>query len=483
MKGKTVRIELNLLAAGMFLAATSSTLATVRYVWQDSPSPTPPYANWANAAATIQDAADAAAAGDEIVVTNGVYATGGRAAGTNVLVNRVAVDKPLTLRSVNGPQFTVIQGYQVPGTTNGDGAIRCVYLTNGASLSGFTLTNGATGTVDDWSTYRESTGGGAWCESTNAVVSNCVLSGNSAYGNGGGAYGGTLNGCTLAGNSASLGGGVAGDYSLPCTLNNCVITGNSASYHGGGAYSGTLNNCTLTGNSAHGNGGGALGSMLNNCVAYFNTAAEGANYWGEDLYLSLSYCCTTPMPTNGIGNITNAPLFVDYAGGNLRLQTNSPCINAGLNAYAPGPTDLDGLPRIVSGTVDIGAYEFQEPGSAISYAWLQQYGRPTAGSADFNDPDHDGLNNWQEWRCGTCPTNALSALRLLAVSPAATNLSVTWQSVAGVSYFLERSTNLSATPCFTRVATNLPGQPGTTSYSDTTATNPGPYFYRVGVGN
>ena len=74
---------------------------------------------------------------------------------------------------------------------------------------------------------------------------------------------------------------------------------------------------------------------------------------------TLNYCCTTPLPTSGIGNITNAPLFVDQADGNLRLQSNSPCINAGNNAYVAGSTDLDGNPRIVGGTVDIGAYEFK----------------------------------------------------------------------------------------------------------------------------
>jgi hypothetical protein len=549
------------------LVWATSAGAAVRYVNVSSASPSPPYTNWTTAATVIQDAVDVALAGDEILVTNGVYQTGGLAV-YGAMTNRVAVTKPLTLRSVNGPEVTVIRGYQVPGTTNGNGAARCVYLATGATLVGFTLTNGAT--RGEWEGLEQSSlllgGGGVWCQSPSAVLSNCVLSGNSAFlgggafgstlhnctltGNsarsGGGANGATLDNCTLQGNSASeLGGGTADSTLTNCTLignsalvgggssysalHNCTLSGNSAGHEGGGthscvvnnclltrnratdgggAYSGTLNNCTLFGNWATERGGGVgayfysggapgcadLGctmdpAILNNCIVYYNSAPGGPNANGD---VVLYYSCTTALGPliphwdgvalqPGPGNFTNAPLFINEAAGNFRLQPNSPCINAGRNAYAPAGPDLDRNPRIMGGSVDVGAYEFQSPLSAISYAWLQQYGLPTDGSADLADPDGDGLNNWQEWRAWTDAKNPGSALRLLTPSFSANGLVVRWQSVNGQTYFLERGKNLGAQSAFTPLASDLVGQAGTTLYIDTNAVGAGPFFYRVGV--
>ena len=508
------------------------------YVWQDSPTPLPPFNTWASAAHTIQDAVDAAQPRGAVLVTNGVYAGG------------VAVTNPLALRSVNGPQFTVI---------NGGGTTRCVWLGSNAVLSGFTLTNGYRAGRDH--AALSARGGGAYCEPS-AILTNCVLVNNTAYGvlrsdmfyfgtgRGGGAYDGILYNCTLTGNSANESGGgasqstlhnciltsnavtqtansagrgggayestlynciltgnwITGPYGIAygggacestlynCTvaansttgsgggafsgtLYNCTLTANWASYDGGGAYQSILNNCTLVDNMAADSGGGASYGSLNNCIVGYNAAWDGANYWEA----TLNYCCTAPLPTKGVGNITSEPVFADLAGGNLRLQSYSPCINAGNNPYATNTAiDLDGNPRVVSGTVDIGAYEDQGAGSVISYAWLQQYGLPTDGSADFTDPDHDGIDNWHEWLASTDPTNRASSVRL-TIKPSAPPVEVTFFSSASNLYTLHCCTNLTPSSVWTPV----PGQtdvPGSGAVLTLTATNPpAPAFYRVSV--
>src|SRR5437868_2890371 len=111
------------LLAAMFLASASSALAGVHYVDVNSTNATPPYTNWTTAATNIQDAVDAAVAGDEVVVANGTYNTGGRVA--YGYWTAVVVDKLLSVRSLNGAQVTIIDGL---------GLARCAYLTSGASL-------------------------------------------------------------------------------------------------------------------------------------------------------------------------------------------------------------------------------------------------------------------------------------------------------------------------------------------------------------
>lgn len=462
----------------------------VRYVNVNNASPTPPYTNWATAAVTIQDAINAALPDDQILVTNGIYSVGATIV-SDVGTNRVAITNVISVQSVNGPEFTVIDG---------GGLVRCAYLMDGSRIAGFTLTNG----VAD-------SGGGVMCQSEEAFISNCVLAGNSAaVSDGGGAYAGTLVNCVLTGNSAplGLGGGAAwstlnncilagnlardGGGAVSLSLNNCILRSNSAAYGGGAAFStlyhslvennsatdsgggvesSQLVNCTLSGNS----GGAARGSWLFNCISYFNTPD---NY---DAFSELNYTCTMPLPGGGVGNITDAPLFADHTSGNLRLQSNSPCINAGNNAYVGGSADLDGRPRIQAGTVDMGAYEFQPGVSGEFIGWLAGFGLPTDGSADDADTDADGHNAWQEWIAGTVPTDALSALRLLTPTNDESGFTVTWQSVGNRTYFLERASNHADQPPFSLRTSNIVGQSGTMSYTDTNAAGFGQLFYRVGV--
>jgi len=639
----------NLIVGCLFFTAVNA-MAAVLYVDLNSANPVPPYSDWNTAATNIQDAVDAASAGDLILVTNGVYQSGGRPASPHVLTNRVVVDKTVTVQSVNGPVATTIQGFRVPNLSgNASLAVRCVYLANNALLNGFTLTNGCTG-GGTGADHNDSLGAGVFCE-TNAMVSNCVITANNSFNEGGGAYQGnfyncsfitnsafndgggadnstlinctltgnqqlnsdsgsgggayscTLSNCTLTGNSSAVadffgntsgGGGGAGSSILyncelignasgncgggafnssltnclvisnsvselgggtyNCALENCTLTGNSAhSNGGGGAAYGTLNNCTLTENtSVFGGGGGTLGatlidcklfgnlayagggaagailqnclvvsnsaslmidnspdgygggvydcvltnctvagnssivgggtyeSTLYNCIVYSNAAPTNSNYDTSDY---LVFCCTTPFPTNSANNIASDPLFVNPFADDYHLQSNSPCINSGNNACVTVTNDLDGNPRIAGGTVDIGAYEYQTPASIISYAWLQQYGLPTDGSADYADTDGTGMTNWQKWIAGLNPTNSTSVLAMQTpiVTNNVTGVTVSWLSVNIRSYYLQRATNLAAQPAFSTIQSNIVGQTGTTSFTDTTATNGGPFFYRVGV--
>jgi hypothetical protein len=277
-------------------------------------NPTAPFSSWANAATNIQDAINAAAPGDIVLVTNGIYSTGGMVMAGN-LTNRVALNKAITVTSVSGYQSTIIQGAWDPISTNGPAAVRCAWLTNGAVLNGFTLQNGATLATGDNGFLGGplECGGGVWCSSTKALVSNCLLTNNSGYYGGGAAHG---------------------------TLANSLIVGNVANYDGGGALYSTLQNCTVVNNLALLGGAGTCNALVENSIVVQNydlpylLTTDNFSGAGQFNYYS---SCTSPMPVGGTGNTNADPKFLDL----FHLSTISPCFGAGSAAYASG-FDLDG---------------------------------------------------------------------------------------------------------------------------------------------
>ena len=300
--------------------------------------------SWATAKASIQSAIDVSSDGDSIFVADGRYEPISTA------------NKAITIRSVNGPGSTFIDGslQWARGVTN-----RCATLvgikTNETDtvLVGFTLVNGMPPNTND-TLYVLSSGGGSLggtlraCVLTNnvakngggacrSILENCTVSGNVAK-FGGGTYHGSLADCTVAGNSSTSSGG--GIYALSDTVvTNCTISGNRAATYGGGVYGyakSVLIGCTIKNNTAGSTGGGCSGGTLSDCLIAGNTATTmgggtydataltrctvtnnvAGTYGGGSYKGTLSFCIVTGNRANKGGGTSTAALTDCTVAGN-----------------------------------------------------------------------------------------------------------------------------------------------------------------------
>jgi len=362
----------------------------------------------------IQDAIDYADwHGDIIVVFPGTY-TGER--NRNIWFG----SKAITVRSVDPEDPYIVSITIIDCNSEGYG-FRFDHGEDANSvLAGLTITNGYApyggGILCSWESSPIITnctisgnmatddGGGIYCEDESSpTITNCTISGNTAMDEGGGIFcrysSPTLTNCIFSGNSAENGGGILNEGDN-LTMTNCIFSGNSASNEGGGIYNEgvilNLTNCTFSGNSAVNEGGGIFDAFefpmmqLINCILWGNTDSSGV---GESAQIThnlepeetpdVSFSCIQdndpndayiPFGDANSENIDDDPMFVrdpndggdgwgvgdndDF--GDLHLQNNSPCINAGHPNFSAGPNnvDMDGQPRVIGLRVDMGADEF-----------------------------------------------------------------------------------------------------------------------------
>ncbi len=317
--------------------------------------------SWANAYNNLATAIDNASEGKQLWVAKGTYqpASGGAfgmVKGVSFYGGFVGIETSLDQRNfaanltiLKGNGTRVIQNYE-----NG--------LTATDVLDGFTITGGVSNT----------SGGGMINMRVSPSIRNCTFVSNSANFGGGIVFyfsTSTITNCIFQDNSSLDGGGV---YTTESSLTflNCFFKGNSASYGGGINNSDsrsvvTIINTTIIGNTPQGLYDGSFsggGSVLQNSIVW-------DNIYGR--YTANNSLIKDKTDTNN-GNInasglTVTDIFNNYAGGDYTLKPKSPAINTGSNNLyvnlGANTLDLNGNPRVYnyvnSGTIDLGAYEYQ----------------------------------------------------------------------------------------------------------------------------
>ena len=344
----------------MFGMTSVSAPAATRYV-SLSGANTPPYTSWATAARSIQVAANAANDGDTILVTNGTF----------TIANTISITKALTLRSVNGPTRTILDG-GYPARSN-----QVIFINHAqASMDGFTVqggyvTNGFGGGIGAQSVREVSNcrvvlnhgldGGGIRCSS--GTIRDCFVAWNQAFWQGGGldltSITATALNIRVRGNVANWGGGISIENNG--VARNCIIE-NNVGTNGGGVstwFGGHVENCTITRN--HGTLYGGLyanhSTRIENSIVYGNTGSTSNIFL--DGTSTISNSCMSPLQA-GAGNLNANPQFVDSMNGNFRLLKISPCVDAGRNLGWMNDQSLDIYckARDIGPDPDMGACEF-----------------------------------------------------------------------------------------------------------------------------
>jgi DNA-binding beta-propeller fold protein YncE len=120
-------------------------------------------------------------------------------------------------------------------------------------------------------------------------------------------------------------------------------------------------------------------------------------------------------------------------------------------------------------------------GDAIPDSWRLRYfnGDLNLLAAATADADGDGIPNWAEYRAGTDPNDADSALRVGAdtTTQTAAGITIRWPSEPGLSYVVEYSTTL-ASGNWTQMGAIVTGTGGELSVTDPASSTNG-RFYRV----